>query len=182
MSDQKLLTASWRTAVLFLAAWAAPGQSLAQSLEIIDLKYRTAPEVIPIVQPLVEPGGALSGSDYKLFLRASAANVAQIKRALTEIAQGRFSPTDPTRFRPIVDDLRNSDWFMVTADYRSYAEMQRKVDAAYQDRAGWLRRAVLNTARVGFFSSDRAIRDYAERIWNVPVGRIRPGLKPPEGR
>lgn len=81
VNDMKLLTASWRTAVLFLAASVAQGQSL----EIIDLRYRTAPEVIPIVQPLVEPGGALSGSDYKLFLRASAANVAQIKRALAEI-------------------------------------------------------------------------------------------------
>ena len=59
--------------------------ALAQTLEIIDLKYRTAPEVIPILQPLVEPGGALSGSDYKLFVRASAGNVAQLRSALAQI-------------------------------------------------------------------------------------------------
>lgn len=58
---------------------------LAQSLEIIDLKYRTAQEVIPVLQPLLESGGALSGTDYKLFVRASAANVAQLRKALAEI-------------------------------------------------------------------------------------------------
>ena len=57
----------------------------AQSLQIIDLKHRTAQEVIPIVQPLLEPGGALSGQDYKLFVRASSANVAQIRSALAQI-------------------------------------------------------------------------------------------------
>ena len=77
----KLLTASWRIVALCMAALVAQ----AQSLEIIDLKYRTAPEVIPVLQPLVEPGGALSGADYKLFVRASAANVAELKRALEQI-------------------------------------------------------------------------------------------------
>lgn len=57
----------------------------AQSLEVIDLKYRTAADVIPVLQPLLEPGGALTGQDYKLFVRASGANVAQLRRALAEI-------------------------------------------------------------------------------------------------
>lgn len=58
---------------------------LAQSLEIVDLKHRTAQEVIPVLQPLLESGGALSGTDYKLFVRASAANVVQLRQALAEI-------------------------------------------------------------------------------------------------
>lgn len=58
---------------------------LAQSLEVIDLKYRTAPEVIPVLQPLLERGGALTGQDYKLFVRASPANVRQLRAALTQI-------------------------------------------------------------------------------------------------
>lgn len=58
---------------------------LAQSLEVIDLKYRTAAEVIPVLQPLVEPGGALTGQDYKLFVRASAANVRQLRAALAQM-------------------------------------------------------------------------------------------------
>lgn len=57
----------------------------AQSLQVIDLKYRTAQEVIPVLQPLLEPGGALSGSDYKLFVRASAANVAQLRSVLVQL-------------------------------------------------------------------------------------------------
>lgn len=77
----KVLTGSWRIVLLCLAAMAAQ----AQSLEIIELEHRSASEVIPILQPLVEPGGALSGSDYKLFVRASAGNVAQLRRALAEI-------------------------------------------------------------------------------------------------
>jgi type II secretory pathway component GspD/PulD (secretin) len=63
----------------------ATGVPAAQSLEVIDLKYRTAAEVIPVLQPLLESGGALTGQDYKLFVRASGANVAQLRRALSEI-------------------------------------------------------------------------------------------------
>ena len=81
MALMKLLARSWFAAILCLLSCAVP----AQGLEIIDLRYRTAPEIIPVLQPLVEPGGAISGSDYKLFVRASAANVAQIKRALEQI-------------------------------------------------------------------------------------------------
>lgn len=58
---------------------------LAQSLEVIDLKYRTASEVIPVLQPLLEPGGALTGQDYKLFVRASPANLRQLRAAVEQI-------------------------------------------------------------------------------------------------
>jgi len=92
-----------------------------------------------------------------------------LARALDAIAQGAVSPDDPARFRPLVDDLRNSDWFLLTADFRSYFDTQRAIDHAWQDQAGWWRKSVLNTARSGFFSSDRAVREYAERIWEVPV-------------
>ena len=77
----KLITVSWHALLLCLVTTLAA----AQGLEIIDLRYRTAQEVIPVLQPLVEPGGALSGSDYKLFVRASAANIAEIRRALDQI-------------------------------------------------------------------------------------------------
>jgi hypothetical protein len=70
-----------RTLAVFLVSWAA----LAQSLETIELEHRTAEEVIPILQPLLEPGGALSGTGYTLFVRASSANLAQLKSALAQI-------------------------------------------------------------------------------------------------
>src|SRR6187431_1126785 len=58
---------------------------LAQSLEVIDLKYRTAAEVIPVLQPLVEQGGALTGQDYKLFVRTSSGNLAQLRSAVAQL-------------------------------------------------------------------------------------------------
>lgn len=74
-----------RRAIVVLGACLMTSMALAQSLEVIDLKYRTAQEVIPVLQPLLESGGALSGSDYKLFVRASAANVAQLRQALAQV-------------------------------------------------------------------------------------------------
>jgi type II secretory pathway component GspD/PulD (secretin) len=68
-----------------LSVYLIAGPVLAQSLEVIDLRYRTAAEVIPVLQPLLEQGGALTGQDYKLFVRASAANVRQLRAALTQI-------------------------------------------------------------------------------------------------
>jgi len=56
---------------------------------------------------------------------------------------------------------------MVLADFRSYSDCQKRVDAAYRDRDGWIRKAILNVARVGKFSSDRTIREYAQQIWNL---------------
>jgi starch phosphorylase len=92
-----------------------------------------------------------------------------LERALAEVAHGRFSKDDPGRYRTLVDDLRTGDWFLIAADFKSYAETQRRVDAAFADQAGWLAKAVLNTAQVGFFSSDRAIQEYASRIWHTPT-------------
>ena len=89
--------------------------------------------------------------------------------ALDEIARGRFASENPSLFRPIVEDLRTADWFLVTDDFKSYFDIQRRIDTAYADQAAWWTMAVLNTAKVGFFSSDRAIRDYARLIWRVPV-------------
>ena len=65
--------------------------------------------------------------------------------------------------------LQNHDHFLVTADFDSYFAAQRDVDARWQDTAGWWKSSILNTARVGWFSSDRTIGEYARDIWNVPV-------------
>ncbi len=91
--------------------------------------------------------------------------------AIDAVATGAFSPDDPDRFRAIADDLRGHDYFMVTADFDAYVAAQRAVDTAYGAQDDWARRAVLNTARAGWFSSDRTIRGYARDIWDVPVGR-----------
>ena len=77
-------------------------------------------------------------------------------------------PTSRDRFRPIVDALTtDGDHFMLLADYASYIACQERVDALYRDPDEWARRAILNVAGMGKFSSDRTIREYADRIWRV---------------
>ncbi len=93
---------------------------------------------------------------------------AGLRRAIDLIASGAFSGGDRSVFEPIVSNLLYDDRFMVLADYASYMAAQERVDAAYADPDGWTRSAILNVARCGFFSSDRSIRDYIERIWHTP--------------
>ena len=83
------------------------------------------------------------------------------------IADGTFSHGDTEVFRPLVDNLRYDDPFLVLADYASYVECQDRVSAAWQDTGRWTRMSILNTARSGKFSSDRAISEYCDDIWNV---------------
>ncbi len=91
----------------------------------------------------------------------------RLARALEQIAAGAFSGGDGGCFAGLVENLRHHDYFTVCADFDSYAEAQRRVDAAYADPKGWIRMAVLNTARSGWFSSDRTIRGYMADIWGV---------------
>jgi starch phosphorylase len=103
--------------------------------------------------------------------RAEVEAAPALAKVIEAIASGVFSPGDPYRFRPLVESLLGHDYFMVLADFAAYATAQREVDLSYRDRASWLRRAVLNTAHVGWFSSDRTIRDYASEIWQaLPAG------------
>jgi starch phosphorylase len=91
-----------------------------------------------------------------------------VRRVLDAVASGTFSPEEPGRFRPIVDALLRGDHFMVLADFLSYVSCQREVATAYaRDPAAWTRRAVLNVARMGHFSSDRTIAGYASEIWGL---------------
>jgi starch phosphorylase len=90
-----------------------------------------------------------------------------LRRALDLIASGTFSGGNAREFEPIVANLLGEDRFLVLADYQAYIEAQARVDSAYADPEAWTRSAVLNVARSGFFSSDRSIRDYLDRIWHA---------------
>ena len=90
-----------------------------------------------------------------------------LAEVLEQIDSGLFSPDDPGRHAALVDNLRRHDWFMVTADFAPYLKIQRRIDEAWGERDDWNRRAVLNTARIGRFSSDRTIRGYARDIWDA---------------
>ena len=91
----------------------------------------------------------------------------ELQEVLDLIASGFFSPDERGLFRPIVDNLLHDDPFRVLADFAAYVECQKRVEEAYLDTDRWSRASVLNIARMGFFSSDRTIREYAEEIWKV---------------
>lgn len=93
----------------------------------------------------------------------------ELAQAVAAVSSGVFSPDQPDRYRELVDGLYNSDWFMVAADFDAYAAAQRDVDAVWRNSPDWYARAIRNVARVGWFSSDRTIRQYAKEIWNVPA-------------
>ncbi len=84
---------------------------------------------------------------------------------LDAVGSGAFSQDDTARFQGLVDDVRHRDYFMVAADFDGYRTAQAAVDERWRVPADWWRSAIVNTARVGWFSSDRAIREYAEEIW-----------------
>jgi starch phosphorylase len=101
----------------------------------------------------------------------------ELRLALDRIASGFFSHGDSGLFKPIVEDLLFHDPYLLLADYRSYVDTQDQVSTTYQDGDRWTRMAILNVARIGKFSSDRAIRDYCRDIWHteaVPVDLISP--------
>ena len=96
----------------------------------------------------------------------------ELREALGQIADGVFSRGDREVFRPLIDNLRNSDPFLVLADYADYVACQERVNDAWQDVEHWTRMSILNTARSGKFSSDRAVREYCEQIWDAKPVRI----------
>jgi starch phosphorylase len=100
--------------------------------------------------------------------REFAAKDPEISAALQQIKNGAFSPGDPLRYEPILRSLLDyNDYYMLLADLRSYSDVQDMVDRTYRDPAKWGRMSLVNIARSGLFSSDRAVAEYARNIWNV---------------
>ena len=92
---------------------------------------------------------------------------------LTQLVDGTYSPDNPELFREIYNSLleRNggepADQYFILKDFRSYEAAQKRVEEAYRDEEGWARKAMLNTAKCGKFSSDRTIEEYVEDIWHL---------------
>ena len=91
----------------------------------------------------------------------------ELSQALSAIASGVFSPDDPGRYAGLIGGLYEHDWFMVASDFDSYTAAQRQVDKLWSEPSQWWEKAILNTARMGWFSSDRTIRQYATDIWGI---------------
>jgi len=97
----------------------------------------------------------------------------ELRRALDMIATGAFSPGAPDLFAPIVRSLlEDGDRYLVLADYRAYVSCQEAVARTYRDPVAWTRKSITNTARMGEFSSDRTVRQYADEIWSVAPVRV----------
>jgi len=96
----------------------------------------------------------------------------ELEEVLELIAAGTFSRGDRELFRPLIENLRTSDPFLVLADYADYVACQERVNTTWQDEEHWTRMSILNTARGGKFSSDRAVHEYCDNIWGAKPVRI----------
>jgi len=95
----------------------------------------------------------------------------ELSAALELLADGRYARGDRDLYRPLLDGLLQRDEYFVLADFAAYSACQEDVAKAFADRRRWDRASVLNAARVGRFSSDRSIREYAEKVWKIPLPR-----------
>ena len=101
------------------------------------------------------------------FSRAAIEASPRLRRVLGQIYEGRFSPDDPGRYHGLVGVLYDHDYFLVTSDFDDYFETQRQVDRDFRNGREWAAKSLLNTAAMGWFSSDRTIQGYARDIWQV---------------
>jgi starch phosphorylase len=152
----------------------------------VDIRERVGAENFFLCGLSVEEVSALRAAGYDP--RAYYARNPALKQAIDQIGAGLFSPQRPDLFRPIVDELLTHDTYLLLADYQDYIDRQDEAEAVYRDPERWTRMAILNTARCGYFSSDRSMHDYATQIWHVgpvdvPAWRnTQAGAAPEDGR
>ena len=101
-----------------------------------------------------------------------------IRKVLTQLVNGFYSPNDSELFRDLYNSLLNThstqyaDTYFILADFRSYAEAQKKIMEYYKNKSAWAKSAILNTAHSGKFSSDRTIQEYVDDIWHLPKVKV----------
>lgn len=131
----------------------------------IEMKDRVGDENIVIFGLTADEVAEKRANGYNP--RAAIEASRELSQAVHAIASGVFSPDDPHRYAGLMGGIYDSDWFMLAADFDSYAAAQREVDRRWTDPAGWRTSAIKNIANVGWFSSDRTIGEYARDIWKV---------------
>jgi glycogen phosphorylase len=142
----------------------------------VDIRERVGAENFFLFGLTVDEVTALQAAGY--HPRAYYDENAALRQALDQLAGGVFSPRQPDLFRPLVDALLNRDEYLLLADYQAYIDCQDAVERAYRDPDHWTRMSILNTARCGYFSSDRSVGEYAGQIWHIePIA-----VTPPAGR
>jgi starch phosphorylase len=138
----------------------------------VEICQEVGPENIFIFGLTVEEAEALRARGYNP--RDYYNRDPELKAVVDWLASDEWAPGEKGAFGPLHHSLLDGgDPFLVLADFRAYSDCQARVDAAYRDTAGWAEKAILNTARMGRFSSDRTVREYASDIWElepVPIG------------
>jgi starch phosphorylase len=131
----------------------------------VEIREEVGPENFFLFGLTIEQASDLRARGYspEEYYQANA----QMKEVIDLISSGFFSRGDKGLFKPLVESLLHQDQYMVLADYQSYVDTQDEVSKAYLDQERWTRMSILNTARMGKFSSDRAIREYCGKIWNI---------------
>jgi glycogen phosphorylase len=105
------------------------------------------------------------GYDARLYAEENL----QLRAVLDAITRGDFSPGEPDRYCGLIEGLLNRDTYMLMADFADYVAAHGHVDALWRDASAWQQRAIRNVAAMGFFSSDRTIREYVDKIWTAPT-------------
>ena len=137
----------------------------------VEIRQEIGPENFFLFGHTVEEVNRLKAEDYRPWEYYHKNE--ELKEILDLIRSGFFSQKARDLFSPLLDSLIYNDPYLLLADYKSFVECQDRVGIAFQDPAHWTRMSILNTARMGKFSSDRAIREYNERIWKVkPLGEL----------
>ena len=137
----------------------------------VEIKEEVGDDNIFIFGMEVDGVEALRSSGYNPWDYYN--NDEELRAIIDWLGSNYFTPHEHNAFSLVHQSLLGGgDPFMVLADFRSYVECQARVDVAYRDQSAWARMAILNTARMGKFSSDRTIREYAEQIWSLPAVRI----------
>src|SRR5712672_137451 len=149
--------------------------TISERLKVVflaDYNVSLAEVIIPaadLSEQISTAGMEASGTGNMKLALNGALTIGTLDGAITAIESGVFSPGDAGRFASIGHALRYLDHYMVSADFDSYYDAQRGIDARWQVIPAWTRASILNVARMAWFSSDRTIREYAEDIWHVPV-------------
>jgi starch phosphorylase len=131
----------------------------------VEIRERVGAENFFLFGKTTEEIAELQRSGYRPWeLIGSMPELAEVLRL---VEQGHFSNGDCDLFRPLLENLTGRDPYFVLADFDAYRQAQTAVSTTWCDRRRWNRMSLLNTARSGFFSSDRSIREYADRIWDV---------------
>ena len=132
------------------------------NVEILD---NVGKDHIFIFGNTVEQVEALRREGYRPFDYYQ--NDEQLREVIDRIIRGDFSPEEPNRYHSLIQGLQYHDYYQAFADFRSYVETQKVVDEKYKQRDQWIESTIQNIVNMGFFSSDRTIKEYAERIWKI---------------